>query len=142
MFVAASSPPTLIATSVSGNRIGGITIAGWRSVCRIERRAIWPTWPSVFTRAPTSACSPVPSSSPASSLRPVLARNTSSSVGAWSWKSFIAMSSASSARTTPASASAPPLRRTAAAPGGAGAGVPKRASTRLDGAALVRARRA
>ena len=40
MLVAASSPPTLIPIRISGKRIGGMTIAGWRSVCRIERRAI------------------------------------------------------------------------------------------------------
>ena len=38
--VAASSPPVLMAIISSGNTIGGITSAGWRSVWRIERLAI------------------------------------------------------------------------------------------------------
>src|SRR3954452_24734438 len=53
-IVAASRPPTLIAISVSGNRIGGITIAGWRSVCRIERRGISPPCSSKLIGSPRS----------------------------------------------------------------------------------------
>ena len=37
---AASSPLALTANSTSGKTIGGMTSAGWRSVCRTERRAI------------------------------------------------------------------------------------------------------
>ncbi len=40
MFVAASSPDTLIPIRISGKSTGGMTIAGWRSVCSTERRAI------------------------------------------------------------------------------------------------------
>jgi hypothetical protein len=32
-LVAASSPDTLMPIKMSGNSTGGITIAGWRSVC-------------------------------------------------------------------------------------------------------------
>ena len=39
-LVAACRPPVLIAIMISGNTIGGMTSAGWRSVCITERRAI------------------------------------------------------------------------------------------------------
>jgi hypothetical protein len=39
-FVAAFRPPVLMAIMSSGNTIGGITSAGWRSVWITERRAI------------------------------------------------------------------------------------------------------
>ena len=64
MSVAASSPPTLIDIISSGNTTGGISSAGWRSVCRIERRAIWPTWRDERrAHTATASRSPVPSSS-------------------------------------------------------------------------------
>ena len=69
--------------------------------------------------------SPAPSSE-----RPVLARKTSSRLGAWSCRSATLIPSASSARITSASSSVPSASRTAAAPRReAGSGSPNRAST-------------
>ena len=97
-------------------------MAGWRSVCSSDRRAISSTCPVIRVPAPARA-----RARPRAAAG--LARKTSSSVGACSRKSTTARSSASSARTTSGSASTPPRSRTAAAPGGAVTAVPKRSST-------------
>ena len=76
-----------------------------------------------LTRRPASSCS-APSSD-----RPVLARKTSSSDGACSWRCWTWMFSASRARTTSASWASPSDRSTAVPLGDELAGSPKRAST-------------
>ena len=122
MFVAASRPPALMASRISGKITEGTTCAGWRRVRMTERRASSDTWVQVakLTRAPRPAPARRParprssSSSPEpSSVRPVLARNTSSSVGACSWRWATSMLSASRALTTSTSEASPPFRRTA-----------------------------
>ena len=107
-----------------------MTIAGWRTVCRIERRAIWAIWPSVsITRAPPRGARRCPPRRRRRACGRSWRGTRRRASGACSWKSRIATSSASSARTTAASSSAPPLSRTAAASGGAGAALPKRDRT-------------
>ena len=127
------------------------TTAGWRIVRTIERRARCPTCTSVPVSAPVRGsvaaavltCRRPPSrrwcgarrsapraeSAPSRRL-PVLARKTSSRVGAWISRLCTGMFSASSARTTGASSSAPSRRRTPTAPSAAGAGSPNCSKTR------------
>src|SRR6185312_7715684 len=78
--------------------------------------------------ARASSASSTTSSAP-SRLRPVLARKTSSSEGAWSCRVSILIPSPSSARTTSASPESPPESRTAAPFVPPSAGSPKRART-------------
>ena len=77
---------------------------------------------------PVRSSASASSSSAPSSERPVFSRNTSSSEGWWSCRSETLMPSASSARTTSASASAPAARRTATLFGLPAAGSPNGAS--------------
>ena len=97
--VEAWRPPELSSISATGKSSGGIALAGWRAVRMIDRCARAPTCVGralIRLRAPSS-----PVAAP-SSVRPVLARNTSSSVGARSSTSAATMPLASIARITSA----------------------------------------
>ena len=97
--------------SAIGKTSGGITLAGWRAVRTTERRAIGADLAarSCSRRASGSASA---SSVAPSSVRPVFARNTSSSDGARSSRSTMSTPFASTARTMSVSPS-PSRRRTA-----------------------------